>query len=530
MIEKKIYFGEDAWEKIVSGVQKLDEAVGSTLGPNGRTVILEDDFGNPHVTKDGITVAQSLVLSDPVEHLAMSTVRQASKKTALRAGDGTTSSIVLAHALLRIIGKNQSENASVHEIKKGVYDCMKEAVKRIKEVSQDIDNTKLKQVATLSANGDELIGGLIASAFEKVGKDGVVSVEESYNEESYMTLKEGTKIDRGYASHHMVTDLNKREFSVKDPLILVCAAEIQGPQQILSVLEFCAKNNFPIIIVANTSDEFVATMILNNRQGRFKSCVVNPPGIGYKRDELLQDLALMTGAEFITEDMGTDLGSITPDMLGRASKVVVKEGETVLFIDEQPEEVDQIKAHLHEMMQDIKNEDQMWHLRDRLSKLTGGVATINVGASTEVEMKEKKDRVDDAISASRIALKEGVLPGGGAFLLKLSKKLKKAWDKEANLTDSYKEGWGFMCKSLEAPVRRLLDNSYYDEDTKKTILIKVSSSDNFIGYNVKSEKIEDLLETGIIDPTAVTINVLENAVSVVSELITTDCVITNVRA
>jgi chaperonin GroEL len=253
MIEKKIYFGEDAWEKIVSGVQKLDEAVGSTLGPNGRTVILEDDFGNPHVTKDGITVAQSLVLSDPVEHLAMSTVRQASKKTALRAGDGTTSSIVLAHALLRIIGKNKSENASVHEIKKGVYDCMKEAVKRIKEVSQDIDNTKLKQVATLSANGDEFIGGLIASAFEKVGKDGVVSVEESYNEESYMTLKEGTKIDRGYASHHMVTDLNKREFSVKDPLILVCAAEIQGPQQILSVLEFCAKNNFPIIIVANTS-------------------------------------------------------------------------------------------------------------------------------------------------------------------------------------------------------------------------------------------------------------------------------------
>jgi chaperonin GroEL len=528
MIEKKIYFGSDAWDKIVQGVQKLDEAVGSTLGPNGRTVIMEDDFGNPHVTKDGISVASTLVFSDPVEHLAMSTVRQASKKTALRAGDGTTSSIVLAHALLRVIGKNEEDN--VHEIKKGVYDCMKTAVANIKEISQDIDNDKLKQVATLSANNDEFIGGLIASAFEKVGKDGVVSVEESYNEDSYMTLKEGTKIDRGYASHHMVTDLNKREFSVKDPLILVCAAEIQGPQQILSVLEFCAKNSMPIIIVANTSDEFVATMILNNKQGRFKSCVVNPPGIGYKRDELLQDLALMTGAEFVSEDMGTDLGSITPDMLGRASKVVVKETETVLFIDEQPEEVDEIKKYLHEAMKDSKNEDQMWHLRDRLSKLTGGVATINVGASTEVEMKEKKDRVDDAISASRIALKEGVLPGGGAFLMKLSSKLKNKWNEEDDFSDSYKIGWNSFCKSMEAPVRRLLSNSYYNDTKKNKILKEIESSEDFIGYNIKTENIENLVETGIIDPTAVTINVLENAVSVVSELITTDCVITNVRA
>ena len=528
MIEKKIYFGDDAWEKIVSGVQKLDEAVGSTLGPNGRTVIMEDDFGNPHVTKDGITVAQSLVLSDPVEHLAMSTVRQASKKTALRAGDGTTTSIVLAHALLRVIGKNKNDN--VHEIKKGVYACMRKSVEEIRAISQNIDNNKLKQVATLSANNDEVVGELISSAFEKVGKDGVVAVEESYNEESYMTLKEGTKIDRGYASHHMVTDLNKREFMVKDPLILVCAAEIQGPQQILTVLEFCAKNNHPIIIVANTSDEFVATMILNNKQGRFKSCVVNPPGFGYKRDELLQDLALMTNSEFVSEDMGTDLGSITPDMLGRASKVVVREDETVLFIDEQPEEVDEIKIHLQEMMKDIKNEDQLWHLRDRLSKLTGGVATINVGASTEVEMKEKKDRVDDAISASRAALKEGVLPGGGSSLLKLSLKLKNGWDQEQEHSNSFKLGWNHFCKSLEAPVRRLLDNSYCSEKNRNSILIEVSNSDDFIGYNIKTEKIEDLIESGIIDPTAVTVNVLENSVSVVSELITTDCVITNVRA
>ena len=321
MIEKQLTFKDDAWDKIKSGVSMLNRAVGSTLGPNGKTVILEDAHGRPHVTKDGITVAESVFLNDPIENLAMNTVRQASKKTALRAGDGTTSSIVLSNAILSLTNRNEIEN--VHLFKQGMYDAKDFVIKNIKKVSKNLSGKDLVAVASISANNDKNIGKLIGEAYDRVGKDGVVAVEESYNEKSYVTIKEGTKIDRGWASHHLVTDLNKREFVAQSPFIFISSTEIQSAQQILPVLQHCAEQGKPIVIIADTSDEFIATMILNNSKGRFKACVVKPAGVGYKRDELLQDLGTMTGAEVFSEAKGNDFGHVSSENLGIVDKVVV---------------------------------------------------------------------------------------------------------------------------------------------------------------------------------------------------------------
>lgn len=533
MIEKKLTFNVNAWDKIISGVNKLNRAVGSTLGPNGKTVILEDAQGRPHVTKDGITVAESILLSDPIENLAMNIVRQASKKTALRAGDGTTSSIVLSTSILNNTDRNKIDN--VHLFKKGMYDAKSFTTKQLKKMSKQLKKNDLISVASISANNDNEIGKLISEAYEKVGKDGVVAVEQSYNEDSYVTIKEGTKIDRGWASHHLVTDLNKREFTSSSPLIFISSTEIQSAQQILPILQHCAESSKQIIIVADTTDEFIATMILNNSKGRFKACVVRPPGVGYKRDELLEDLATMTGGQVFSEAKGNDFGHISLDFLGKADKAIVSEGETVLFMEpSDPETVFALKKFLEEKLEDEKEAENEWHLRDRLSKLTGGVATVHVGASTEVEMREKMDRVDDAISATRAALKAGVLPGGGATLFHLQKVLREHYfNKIFSLhqnDESYRLGWDTLAKSLSSPLHAIAGNSGVTDKTFSIILNKLVHEDNKKGYNAIDGKICDMMKSKIMDPTAVTVNVIENSVSVSCELITTDCVITNIRA
>lgn len=531
MIEKNLTFTDDAWTKIKKGVQELNRAVGSTLGPNGKTVILEDAQGRPHVTKDGITVAESLLFADPVENLAMSTVRQASKKTALRAGDGTTSSIVLSNAIIALTLRSAIHN--VHLYKKGMYDAKDYVIKVLKKSSKKLNKKDLLAVASISANNDESIGKLIAESYDKVGKDGVVAVEQSYNEDSYVTIKEGTKIDRGWATHHLVTDLNKREFVAQSPFIFICSTEIQSAQQILPILQHCAESGKQIIIVADTSEEFLATMILNNNKGRFKACVIKPAGIGYKRDELLEDLALMTGSKVFSEAQGNDFGQIDKSYLGMADKVVVSEGETVLFTTpKDPKKVKKLQKHIEDKLTDEKEADNEWHLRDRLSKLTGGVATVHVGASTEVEMKEKMDRVDDAISATRAALKMGVVPGGGATLLHIARDMRlhlqdsKFEEKE----NSYLQGWEVLIKSLAAPLTTILYNAGIT-DKRFSEVTKAMMADNAnIGYNALTGELVDMHKEKILDPTAVTINVVENAVSVCCELITTECVVTNVRA
>lgn len=531
MIEKQLTFRDDAWIKMKSGISQLNRAVGSTLGPNGKTVILEDAHGRPHVTKDGITVAESITLTDPIENLAMNTVRQASKKTALRAGDGTTSSIVLSNAIISLT--NRSEIANIHQFKRGMYDAKDYVVSALKKMSKKLSKTDLTAVASISANNDKKIGKLIAEAYEKVGKDGVVAVEESYNEDSYVTIKEGTKIDRGWASHHLVTDINKREFVAQSPLIFICSSEIQSAQQILPILQYCAENSKSIIIVADTSDEFLATMILNNNKGRFKACVVKPAGIGYKRDELLQDLANMTGSKVFSEAQGSDFGQITPDYLGSADKVVVSEGETVLFVEPKDQKViSELKEHLEQKIADEKEADNEWHLRDRLSKLTGGVATVHVGASTEVEMKEKMDRVDDAISATRAAMKMGVVPGGGTALLHIGKKMRTHVQQEkfSDWDDSYRKGWFCLCASTPSLLTTIMSNTDMKDKAFTVVTKEVGEGDHKKGYNALTNEIVDMFKEKILDPTAVTINVVENAVSVSCEILTTDCVITNIRA
>lgn len=531
MIEKQLTFNDDAWTKIKNGVATLNRAVGSTLGPNGKTVILEDAQGRPHVTKDGITVAESLFLTDPIENLAMNIVRQASKKTALRAGDGTTSSIVMSNAIIAMTRRSEIEN--VHVFKQGMYDAKDFVIKKLKKISKKLNKKDLLAVASISANNDKNIGRLISESYDKVGKDGVVAVEQSYNEESFVSIKEGTKIDRGWATHHLVTDLNKREFVAQSPLIFICSTEIQSAQQILPILQHCAENTKQIIIVAETSDEFLATMILNNNKGRFKACVVRPAGIGYKRDELLDDLSLMTGSKVFSEAQGNDFGQIDTSYLGSADKVVVSEGETVLFTKpKDKKKVTLLKNHIEKQLSDEKEADNEWHLRDRLSKLTGGVATVHVGASTEIEMKEKMDRVDDAISATRVALKMGVVPGGGSALLHISRDMRIYLKDPENIKKekSYLEGWDVLIKSLESPLTTILFNTGMEDEKYKVVTKSMMSENINIGYNALTNKVVDMYKEKILDPTAVTINVVENAVSVSCELITTDCVVTNVRA
>ena len=531
MIEKQLTFKDDAWDKIKSGVSMLNRAVGSTLGPNGKTVILEDAHGRPHVTKDGITVAESVFLKDPIENLAMNTVRQASKKTALRAGDGTTSSIVLSNAILSLTNRNEIEN--VHLFKQGMYDAKDFVIKNIKKVSKELSGKDLVAVASISANNDKNIGKLIGEAYDRVGKDGVVAVEESYNEKSYVTIKEGTKIDRGWASHHLVTDLNKREFVAQSPFIFISSTEIQSAQQILPVLQHCAEQGKPIIIIADTSDEFIATMILNNSKGRFKACVVKPAGVGYKKDELLQDLGTMTGAEVFSEAKGNDFGHVGSENLGIVDKVVVSEGETVLFTEpDDKEAISALKQYLEEKIADEKEEENAWHLRDRLSKLTGGVATVHIGASTEIEMKEKMDRVDDAISATRAAMKMGVVPGGGSTLYHMAKKLKAHANNEKHdlWNDSYKKAWLCLASSFKSLLTTITYNTGTSDKKFQSITKEIDEQNYRYGYDALSGKVVDMFRAKILDPTAVTVNVVENAVSVSCELITTDCVITNVRA
>ena len=531
MIEKNLTFTDDAWVKIKNGVQQLNRAVACTLGPNGKTVILEDAQGRPHVTKDGITVAESLLFADPVENLAMSTVRQASKKTALRAGDGTTSSIVVSNAIIALTQRSRIGN--VHIYKKGIHDAKDYVVKLLKKTSKKLNKKDLLAVASISANNDESIGRLIAESYEKVGKDGVVAVEQSYNEDSYVTIKEGTKIDRGWATHHLVTDLNKREFVAQSPFIFICSTEIQSAQQILPILQYCAENTKQIIIVADTSEEFLATMILNNNRGKFKACVIKPAGIGYKRDELLEDLALMTGSKVFSEAQGNDFGQIDTSYLGTADKVVVSEGETVLFTTPKDQKkVKKLQKHIEDKLTDEKEADNEWHLRDRLSKLTGGVATVHVGASTEIEMKEKMDRVDDAISATRAAMKMGVVPGGGSTLIHIAKdmRLHLQDSKYHEMGSSYLDGWDVMIKALAAPLTTILFNAGISDKEFSEVTKSIMGDTYQAGYNALTGELVDMYKEKILDPTAVTINVVENAVSVACELITTDCVVTNVRA
>ena len=523
MIEKQLNYGEEARNMLLSGVDKMANAVKTTLGAAGRTVIIEDDLGRPHATKDGVSVAKSIFLSDPVENLGANILRQASMKTADLAGDGTTTSVVIAQAMIKeafdVISSNDNINVTVlrNELEKISVKCIELLEKKSKKVT---DKT-LENVATISANNDPQIGKIIADAYRKVGVDGAVTIEESMSNETYTTVVDGTRMKKGYHSPYLITDTEKNTVVLEKPLVFVSDKKINAIEDIEPVLEVALRNKRAIFIVADIETSVMNTLNVNKAKGVLRVNVVAPEGVGLNRFELLEDLAIMTGAKVVSDDTGNDFSAIDADFLGFADKVLSTDKETVITLDIKStatavkERADMVRKTLEDRKDEVNN----WHYKDRLSRLSGGIAAIHVGASTEVEMKEKKDRVEDAIFATRAALEEGIVAGGGVAFLNIYRNLFKNEEYSGSEADIAKV---IMEVGLRAPYIQILKNadmgnSHYVERLN-------------YGYNVKNGKIGDMFKMGIIDPLKVSKNAIRNATSVVITLLTTSCVVSNKRA
>jgi len=524
MIEKEILYKDEAKQKLINGVNTVANAVKVTLGAAGRNVIIEDERGLPHVTKDGVTVANSINLSDPVENLGASIIKQASDRSARNSGDGTTTTCVLTQALIKESFEVINENTNITQFKKGMEEACATVVKSLKEKSKKVSNKTLKSVSRISANNDAELGNIIAEAYIKVGKDGVVTMEESLNNDTYVSVIDGTKIKKGYTSPYMVTNQEKQEAVLENPLVFVSDQEIKSLEDITSVLEVAIKNKRSILIIADVDTAVMNALNVNKAKGVIKVNVIAPEGIGIKRFELLEDLCALTGAVLASDETGNDLSAVDASYLGEAIKSISTSLDTVLIVDRPKHKVD-IDARLKSINESIANAENrmnLWHYKDRLSRLSGGVAVVHVGANSELEMKEKKDRVDDAIHAVKSALEEGVLPGGGIALRNL---LITQFPKKSN--QSYHDGWNSVLKSLDYPFDQILDNSGVDSDKVASKLLKTDYS---FGYNVLTEEFGDMYKMGVIDSTKVVRNAIENAVSVSATLLTTEATVTNKRA
>ena len=525
MIEKEIIFNQDSRKRLKTGIDILAEAVATTLGASGRTVIIEDQFGNPHVTKDGVTVANSVLLSDPVENLGVSILKQASQKTAAEAGDGTTTSCVLAKAIIDGCFNHIDEIANVTMAKQGIEDAAKEVVKIIERSKKKISVKKLLQVASISANGDKYIGKLISDAYNEVGKDGVVTMDESTTGYDYTEVTKGTRLIRGYGSPFSVNNLRKKTVEYQNPLIVVSDHKIDMHERLHFAFEASIKQKKPLLIISELDDQVKLFITQNINQKNLTCSFVQPEGFGIKKFELLQDLALMTGAKVISEMSGDSHTNINASYLGTCKSLTSTSNETILVFDdvENPERKEIVEWITNEL-KDIKNRDERWHLEDRLSKLAGGVATIKVSANSEVELKEKKDRVDDSIHATRAALQEGIVAGGGVSMLNAYQKISKAVVKSND--HSYKLGWAIMIKALPEVINRIISNSGEQPDA---ILYSDKMEGNNVGYDVKNRKYGNMFTMGIIDPFKVTKNAVLNSASVAATILTTSCVISNKR-
>ncbi len=527
MASKIILFDFDAREKLKAGVDKLANAVKVTLGPRGRNVILDKKFGAPSVTKDGVSVAKEIELKDPIEDLGARMVREVASKTADVAGDGTTTSVVLAQAMFREGIKNVTAGANPMEIKRGIEEAVKVVVKELKKLSKEVSSNKeIEQVATLSANGDSEIGKLIAEAMEKVGKDGVITVEEAKGTETYLEVVEGMQFDRGYVSPYFVTDPENMTVEMDDPLILIYDKKISAMKDLLPILEQSARTGKPLLIIAEDIEgEALATLVLNKIRGVLKVAAVKAPGFGDRRKAMLQDIAILTGGTVISEEQGYKLENATIDMLGKASKITIdKDNTTIVGGAGNPDDIQarikQIKAQIETTTSDYDREK----LQERLAKLAGGVAVLYVGAATEVEMKEKKDRVDDALSATRAAVEEGIVPGGGVALIRTIKALEPG---RGGINDKFLKGdtgigVAIVRRALEEPLRQIVFNAGLEP---AVVVQKVKEGEGDFGFNAATEQFENLLESGVIDPTKVSRTAVENASSIASLLITTECVV-----
>jgi len=516
-IVKELSFKEEAKGKLIAGIDKLAEAVGSTLGASGRTVVLEDDYGNPHVTKDGVTVANYVNLDDAVENLGVTMLKQASKQTASKAGDGTTTSTVLAQAIIHKYNDALAEDFSFRDVKNGITAFTEYAVKELNKRAIKVDDKRLNQVSRISANNDQKLGDFIAEAFKAAGENGVVTMETSPTNETYIETVDGTHINSVSKSPHFYTNREKEISELDNPLVFLCASEVTNIRRIQSILEFAIKSNRALLIVAPCEQQVVSALAMNHVKGNIKVNIIDPPSFGLKRKDILDDIALLTGATVIDENLGDSLDNITPEVLGNATKSIVDTDGTTLAVGEKSEAVQERIDYLRSQLDEESHFVLKPHIEKRLAILSGGVSIVYVGGDTEVEVSEKKDRVDDAIHAVRAAKKEGILPGGGATLCYISSNASSP-----ALNPGEAIGWGIMQKALHAPFVRILKNAGLNP---KDYLVEGWGK----GVDVTDGRIKDMRKAGIIDPLLVTKSALLNAVSVATTILSTDCVISNVR-
>ena len=519
---KEITFDIDAREQLKQGVDALANAVKVTLGPKGRNVIIEKKYGAPQITKDGVTVAKEIELEDSVNNLGAQLVKEVATKTGDAAGDGTTTATVLAQAIINVGLKNVTSGANPMDLKRGIDKAVAEVVKAIRKQSQIVGNDydKIEQVATISANNDSEIGALIAEAMKKVSKDGVITIEEAKGTATTIEVVEGMQFDRGYISPYFVTNTEKMECEMENPYILIHDKKISSLKELLPILEPAVQSGRPLLIIAEDVDsEALTTLVVNRLRSNLKISAVKAPGFGDRRKEMLEDIAILTGGMVISEERGLKLESATLEMLGTAEKVTIDKDNTIIVNGAGKKQsiadrINQIKAQIAATTSDYDREK----LQERLAKLSGGVAVLYVGAGSEVEMKEKKDRVDDALSATRAAIEEGIVPGGGVSYIRAIEAVAKL--KGDN--DDEKTGIEIIRRAIEEPLRQIVTNAGKEG---AVVVQKVSEGTGDFGYNARLDRYENLLAAGVVDPAKVTRVALENAASIAGMFLTTECVI-----
>jgi chaperonin GroEL len=521
MAAKEMLFSTEARAKLKKGIDQLAEAVRITLGPRGRNVVIDKKFGSPTVTKDGVTVAKEIELSDPIENMGAQMVKEVATKTSDLAGDGTTTATILAQAIFREGLKNVTAGANPMELKRGIDRAVEAVVEQLRSISVPSAGKKeIAQVGTISANNDKEIGNLIAEAMEKVGKDGVITVEEAKGLETTLETVEGTQFDRGYLSPYFVTDPEKMEAVLEDPYILIHDKKISSMKELLPILEKVAQAGKPMLLIAEDIEgEALATLVVNKLRGTLKVVAVKAPGFGDRRKEMLRDVAVLTGGQVISEEVGFKLENVTLTDLGRAKRVVIdKDNTTIVDGKGKPGDIQGRIAEIRAAIEKSTSDYDREKLQERLAKLSGGVAIINVGAATETEMKEKKARVEDALHATKAAVEEGVVPGGGVALLRAQSALDKIKG-----TEDEKVGVEIVRRALEEPIRMIAENAGA-EGSIVVARVRESKDKNF-GYNAATDVFEDLVKAGVIDPTKVTRTALQNAASIAGLLLTTECVL-----
>jgi len=520
---KQIVYSEASRQAILRGVNQLADAVKVTLGPKGRNVVLEKKFGGPTITKDGVTVAKEIELKDPLENMGAQMVREVASKTSDVAGDGTTTATILAQSIYREGVKSVAAGANPMAVKRGIEKAVAVATEEVKKLSKPVSGDMIAQVGTISANSDATIGNIIAEAMKKVGKDGVITVEESKTMSTELDTVDGMQFDRGYLSPYFVTDPDRMEAVIEDPFILIHEKKISNMKDLLPLLEQIARSGKPLLIIAEEVEgEALATLVVNKLRGTLNACAVKAPGFGDRRKAMLEDIAILTGGKAITEDIGVKLESVRLEDLGRAKRVTVDKDNTTIVDGNGSQKsiegrIKQLRTQIDETTSDYDREK----LQERLAKLAGGVAVIKVGAATETEMKEKKARVEDALHATRAAVEEGIVPGGGVALLRASKALvglKGVGDEQM--------GIDIVKRACEEPLRQIVSNS----GTEGAIVVaKIRENDNpNFGFNAQTDTYEDLVASGVIDPTKVTRSALQNAASIASLMLTTEAMIAEI--